>query len=76
MYMREMGTTELLTSQDEIGISKRMEDELKQVKYHMAHFLPTIEKLLQDYEAVTAGDTRMERFEPPASASRMARRRL
>jgi hypothetical protein len=34
-----------------------MEDGLKQVKYHMAHFPPTIEKLLEDYEVVAAGDT-------------------
>ena len=46
MYMREMGTVELLTRQGEIDIAKRMEDGLKQVKYHMAHFPPTMEKLL------------------------------
>ncbi len=62
MYMREMGAIELLTRQDEIDISKRMEDGLKQVKYHLAHFPPTVEKLLEDYDAVVAGDTRMERF--------------
>jgi len=62
MYMREMGTVELLTRQDEIDISRRMEDGWIQVKYHMAHFPPTVEKLLEDYAAVAAGDTRMERF--------------
>ena len=62
MYMREMGTVELLTRQGEIDIAKRMEDGLNQVKYHMAYFPPTIEKLLGVYEAVAAGDTRMQVF--------------
>jgi RNA polymerase primary sigma factor len=52
MYMREMGTVELLTRQGEIEIAKRIEDGLNQVKYHMAHFPPTIEKLLEVYDAV------------------------
>ena len=62
MYMREMGTIELLTRQGEIEIAKRIEDGLNQVKYHMAHFPPTMEKLLDVYEAVSAGDTRMQDF--------------
>lgn len=62
MYMREMGTVELLTRQGEIEIAKRIEDGLNQVKYHMAHFPPTMEKLLEVYDAVAAGDTRMQDF--------------
>ncbi|MDG2376129.1 MAG: RNA polymerase sigma factor RpoD [Woeseiaceae bacterium] len=62
MYMREMGTVELLTRQGEIEIAKRIEDGLNQVKYHMAHFPPTIEKLIEVAEAVLAGDTRMQDF--------------
>jgi RNA polymerase primary sigma factor len=62
MYMREMGTVELLTRQGEIEIAKRIEDGLNQVKYHMSHFPPTIEKLLEVYEAVAAGETRMQDF--------------
>ncbi|MCH7834749.1 MAG: RNA polymerase sigma factor RpoD [Proteobacteria bacterium] len=60
MYMREMSTIELLTRQGEIEIGKRIEDGLNQVKYHMANFPPTSEKLLDVYEAVVAGDTRMQ----------------
>ena len=52
MYMREMGTVELLTRQGEIEIAKRIEDGLNQVKYHMAHFPPTVEKLLEVADAV------------------------
>jgi RNA polymerase primary sigma factor len=62
MYMREMGTVELLTRQGEIEIAKRIEDGLNQVKYHMAHFPPTIEKLIEVSEAVAAGDTRLQDF--------------
>ena len=62
MYMREMGTVELLTRQGEIEIAKRIEDGLNQVKYYMAHFPPTMEKLLEIYDAVAAGDTRMQDF--------------
>jgi len=60
MYMREMGTVELLTRQGEIEIAKRIEDGLNQVKYHMAHFPPTVEKLLEVGEAVAAAETRLQ----------------
>jgi RNA polymerase primary sigma factor len=62
MYMREMGTVELLTRQGEIEIAKRIEDGLNQVKYHMAHFPPTLERMLEVYDAVAAGETRMQDF--------------
>jgi len=62
MYMREMGTVELLTRQGEIEIAKRIEDGLNQVKYHMAHYPPTIEHLIEVGEAVVAGETRMQDF--------------
>jgi len=62
MYMREMGTVELLTRQGEIEIAKRIEDGLNQVKYHMAHFPPSIEMLLEVADRVLAGETRMQDF--------------
>ena len=62
MYMREMGTVELLTRQGEIEIAKRIEDGLNQVKYHMSHFPPTVEKLLTVADAVAAEETRMQDF--------------
>ena len=60
MYMREMGTVELLTRQGEIEIAKRIEEGLKQVKYHMSHFPPTIVLLLEVADRVLAGETRMQ----------------
>jgi len=62
MYMREMGTVELLTRQGEIEIAKRIEDGLNQVKYHMSHFPPTISRLLMVADAVAAEETRMQDF--------------
>jgi len=62
MYMREMGTVELLTRQGEIEIAKRIEDGLNQVKWHMMHFPPTIDRLLEVADAVQAGETRMQDF--------------
>jgi RNA polymerase primary sigma factor len=62
MYMREMGTVELLTRQGEIEIAKRIEDGLNQVKYHMAHFPPTVDRLLKVADAVAAEETRMQDF--------------
>ena len=62
MYMREMGTVELLTREGEIEIAKRIEDGLNQVKYYMAHFPPTIETMLDVADSVLAGETRMQDF--------------
>ncbi len=62
MYMREMGTVELLTRQGEIEIAKRIEDGLNQVKYHMTHFPPTVAMLLVVADSVLAGETRMQDF--------------
>ncbi len=62
MYMREMGTVELLTRQGEIEIAKRIEDGLNQVKYHMMHFPPTVEQMIDVADAVLAGETRMQDF--------------
>ena len=64
MYMREMGTVELLTRQGEIEIAKahRRRPEPGQAT-HMAHFPPTIETAARVYErSVEAGETRMQDF--------------
>ncbi|QDH71275.1 RNA polymerase sigma factor RpoD [Marilutibacter alkalisoli] len=49
MYMREMGTVELLTREGEIAIAKRIEDGLSQVQASLGLFPATIEMLLADY---------------------------
>ncbi|GAM62597.1 RNA polymerase sigma factor rpoD [Vibrio ishigakensis] len=42
MYMREMGTVELLTREGEIDIAKRIEDGINQVQASVAEFPGTI----------------------------------
>ncbi|MDX1550408.1 MAG: RNA polymerase sigma factor RpoD, partial [Lysobacter spongiicola] len=59
MYMREMGTVELLTREGEIAIAKRIEEGLAQVQASLALFPGTIELVLQDYELHKAGKKRL-----------------
>ncbi len=49
MYMREMGTVELLTREGEIVIAKRIEAGLKQVHKALARFPSTHTTLLEGY---------------------------
>ncbi len=51
MYMREMGTVELLTREGEIVIAKRIEEGLREVMSAMAHFPGNIEHVLEAYDA-------------------------
>ena len=60
MYMREMGTVELLTRQGEIRIAKRIEYGLNQVKSSLCYFPPTIELLAWAYEPVKSGQGRLQ----------------
>ncbi len=60
MYMREMGTVELLTRQGEIRIAKRIEEGLNQVRVALVQFPPTIGLLLDTYTLVTEGETRLQ----------------
>ncbi|MGA1640423.1 MAG: RNA polymerase sigma factor RpoD, partial [Steroidobacteraceae bacterium] len=59
MYMREMGTVELLTREGEIRIAKRIEEGLEQVKRSLASYPPTYELLLKAYEPIKAGGGRL-----------------
>jgi RNA polymerase primary sigma factor len=59
MYMREMGTVELLTREGEIAIAKRIEEGLGQVQASLGSFPWSIELLLEDYETHKAGKKRL-----------------
>ncbi|HSX64209.1 MAG TPA: RNA polymerase sigma factor region1.1 domain-containing protein, partial [Pseudoxanthomonas sp.] len=59
MYMREMGTVELLTREGEIAIAKRIEEGLSQVQASLGNFPWSIELLLEDYELHKAGKKRL-----------------
>ena len=50
MYMREMGTVDLLTREGEIKIAKRIEDGLSQVLRALADFPAVSETFLANYE--------------------------
>ena len=59
MYMREMGTVELLTREGEIKIAKRIEEGLNQVFAALAYFPQSIQMLLDEYARVKAGEARL-----------------
>ncbi|MGN2253194.1 RNA polymerase sigma factor RpoD [Frateuria sp. GZRe12] len=59
MYMREMGTVELLTREGEIAIAKRIEEGLGQVQTALASFPLTIELLLEEYDQHLDGKRRL-----------------
>src|SRR5215831_19339531 len=59
MYMREMGTVELLTREGEIRIAKRIEEGLDAVRSALALYPPTYDFLLRAYEPVKAGQGRL-----------------
>src|SRR3569623_1396003 len=54
MYMREMGTVELLTREGEIAIAKRIEDSLNQVQSALASF-PWSEELTRKKQQWSSG---------------------
>jgi len=59
MYMREMGTVELLTREGELRIAKRIEDGLNQVLSALSTYPRTIEKLLDIFTLVENGEARL-----------------
>ena len=60
MYMREMGTVELLTREGEIRIAKRIEEGLDQVRAALAQFPQTGELLFDLHDQITRGETRLQ----------------
>ena len=59
MYMREMGTVELLTREGEIAIAKRIEEGLNQVHSSLASFPWSIHLLVEDYDQHIEGKKRL-----------------
>src|SRR5690625_2529290 len=59
MYMREMGTVELLDREGEIRIAKRIEEGLAEMMYALAFFPATTGRLLALWEEAEAGDRRL-----------------
>ncbi len=59
MYMREMGTVELLTREGELRIAKRIEEGLNQVSAALATFPMTIGILCTLLEKIDEGEVRL-----------------
>ncbi|MGH8177449.1 MAG: RNA polymerase sigma factor RpoD, partial [Steroidobacter sp.] len=59
MYMREMGTVELLTREGEIRIAKRIEEGLDAVRLALSSYPSTYHFVLNQYEQVKAGQGRL-----------------
>ncbi|HKU90263.1 MAG TPA: RNA polymerase sigma factor RpoD, partial [Steroidobacteraceae bacterium] len=59
MYMREMGTVELLTREGEIRIAKRIEEGLDAVRLALSMYPSTADYLLKAYEPVKTGGARL-----------------
>ncbi|MFT4798087.1 MAG: RNA polymerase primary sigma factor [Candidatus Azotimanducaceae bacterium] len=77
MYMREMGTVELLTREGEIVIAKRIEEGIRDVLHAVAYFPGTTDAILAEYEAsqeeegkladILIGFLDVTEFVPPAA---------
>ncbi len=59
MYMREMGTVELLTREGEIVIAKRIEEGLRELMKAMAYFPGTVSHILKEYDGVDTEERRL-----------------
>ncbi|MET0658001.1 MAG: RNA polymerase sigma factor RpoD, partial [Steroidobacteraceae bacterium] len=59
MYMREMGTVELLTREGEIRIAKRIEEGLDAVRLALSMYPQTYSFMLNQYEQVKVGQGRL-----------------
>jgi RNA polymerase primary sigma factor len=60
MYMREMGSVELLTREGEIEIAKRIEDGLKDMVQAISACPTTISEILAAAERITNGETKID----------------
>ncbi|MAA66394.1 MAG: RNA polymerase sigma factor RpoD [Alteromonadaceae bacterium] len=59
MYMREMGTVELLTREGEIVIAKRIEEGIRDVMAAIAHFPGTASTVIGAYDRIIENEGRI-----------------
>ncbi|MBC9252477.1 RNA polymerase sigma factor RpoD [Pseudomonas alcaligenes] len=59
MYMREMGTVELLTREGEIEIAKRIEEGIREVMGAIAFFPGTVDSILGEYQRIVSEGGRL-----------------
>src|SRR5699024_10605234 len=59
MYMREMGTVDLLTREGEIEIAQRIEEGIREVLRSLAYWPGTVEYILTDYDRIIEEERRL-----------------
>ena len=59
MYMREMGTVELLTREGEIEIAKRIEEGIREVMGAISYFPGTVANILASFDRAITEGTRL-----------------
>ncbi|MFS1525900.1 RNA polymerase sigma factor RpoD [Microbulbifer sp. 2304DJ12-6] len=59
MYMREMGTVELLTREGEIAIAKRIEEGLRELMAALAYWPGAVERIISEYVLIGKEERRV-----------------
>ena len=59
LYMREMGTVDLLTREGEIAIAKRIEEGARELLNACCFYPGIVDRILDEYQEVVAGDRRL-----------------
>ncbi|AQT62049.1 RNA polymerase sigma factor RpoD [Cellvibrio mixtus] len=59
MYMREMGTVELLTREGEIVIAKRIEEGVRELMHAIAYWPGAVQQVLDEYALVAKEERRL-----------------
>src|SRR5690606_31878181 len=59
MYMREMGTVELLTREGEIVIAKRIEEGIRELMHALAYWPGSVQHVLDEYALVAKEERRL-----------------
>jgi len=59
MYMREMGTVELLTREGEIVIAKRIEEGIRELMAALAYYPGAVRSVLDEYDKVATEERRL-----------------
>src|SRR5690606_2041537 len=59
MYMREMGTVELLTREGEIEIAKRIEEGTREVMHALAFWPGAVEMVLDEYDRILSEERKL-----------------
>ena len=59
LYMREMGSVDLLTREGEISIAKRIEDGARDLLSACVHYPGVVEGIIEDYKLTKKGEKRI-----------------